>query len=89
MFSAAPERADLVAEPVTYDFYTVYIGESATHTLSLRNVFAGTEYITDYEWTYNPLGAFSVTSPVSVPYPLPANSSVDYQVTFTPPGFSF
>lgn len=90
LFSVNPVRAEiLVAEPDTYDFYTVDIGDSATMTGTLTNTDGGTLIITDYEWTYNPLGAFSVTRPPHVPYSLPGYASTDYQVTFTPPGYSF
>ena len=80
---------DIEANPSTYDFFTVYLGDSATMTGSVRNVNGGTVYITDFEWTYNPLNMFAVTSPISVPYPLPSGASVDYQVTFTPTEISF
>ena len=73
VFFTAPVRAwHITANPSTYDFYTVYIGESATMTGSITNDPEGYMVnITDYEWIYNPLGAFQVTSGVTVPYPFP------------------
>lgn len=80
---------EMVAYPDTYDFYTVYIGQSDTMTGTLTNENGGTIFVTGWEWTYNPLGAFEVTSGLTLPAPVPSHTSVDYQVTFTPPDFSF
>ncbi len=90
LFTPMTVRAqDVVAEPDTYDFYTVYIGQSETMTGSLHNANGGTVAITHWEWTYNPLAAFEVTSGLILPAPIGSGESVDYQVTFTPPDFSF
>lgn len=80
---------EMVAEPPMFDFYTVYIGDSATTTASLRNTNGGTIFITGWEWTYNPLNSYEVTSGLTLPAPVDSGTSVDYQVTFTPPDFSF
>lgn len=90
IFSAAPAWAvGVEADPPAYDFFTVYIGDSATWTGTLTNTEGATITISDMWYDYNPSGAFSITSPISVPYPLPGGASTDYQITFTPPGFSF
>ena len=90
IYSPAPVLAQSVhAYPESYDFFTVYIGDSATMTGSLRNENGGTISITGYEWAYNPLNVFAVSSGISLPHPLPSGASVDYQVTFTSTEFSF
>jgi len=88
--AAIPAKAQVVvANPTTYDFFTVYIGQSAKMTGSVTNANGGTIFIYEMEWIYNPLDAFSITSPISVPFPLRSGESTDYEVTFTPPDFSF
>lgn len=88
---AMPAKAqeDIVAIPDTYDFGTVYIGQSATMTGNITNINAGTAMVTSWEWTYNPLNAFAVTSEITPGTLFTTGESLDYQVTFTAPEFSF
>ncbi len=88
--TAIPARAqDVVAYPDTYDFMTVYIGEDATMAGSIANTSGSIVVITSWEWAYNPLNAFEVTSEIPPGTPFLPGEFLDYQVTFTPPGFSF
>jgi|GEM_PF-3569356 len=88
LFCAAPVCADVVAKPRTYDFGAVYVGDSATMRGTFINAEGDKVSISGFEWTYNPLGAFQVVD-IAFLGVLLSGASVDYQVTFTPPDFSF
>jgi hypothetical protein len=78
----------LVADPAELDFGVVYIGDSATDTVTVTNtgsIVSIVDILIDLNWA----GAYSVVGQPTLPYPLGPGESMDVMVQYTPPDFSF
>ena len=90
LMGAAPATAATISwEPDFLDFGIVPIGTTEIRTLTLSHPAGSTGVLTisSVEYTFNQQGAFGMSAPV--PADLLPGESIEVELSFTPPDFSF
>jgi hypothetical protein len=79
----------IVASPNPVQYGTVYIGESATRTVTIQNTGGGDVAVTNLALQNMWLVAYTFDSPPALPYLLGSGESMTVIIRFAPPDFSF